>query len=78
MVQTEKNMGTVLVEIVNEKDYRLLEDLAALNIIRLHTSIPTQTKLSTGTPEFGFARNMIHSVSDNFNEPLREFSDYMP
>ncbi|GAA4400872.1 hypothetical protein GCM10023187_14480 [Nibrella viscosa] len=68
-------METVTVEIINSKAYRLLEDLEALNVIRLHK--PDSVKIAE-TPEFGFAKDMIKRIDDDFNEPLSEFSDYMP
>jgi hypothetical protein len=71
-------MGTIVVEIINDKAYRLLEDLADLDIIRLHKPIKGATDMPVKTPEFGFAKNMIRRISDNFNEPLTEFNDYMP
>ncbi len=67
-------METVTVEIINSKSYRLLEDLAAMDLIRLRES----TTPSPDTPRFGFAKDMIHRIDDDFNEPLSDFSDYTP
>ena len=67
-------METVTVEIINAKAYHLLEDLAAMDLIRLRESAPPRPD----TPRFGFAKDMIKRVDDDFNEPLSNLSDYMP
>ena len=69
-------METVTVEIIHSKAYRLLEDLADLNVIRLHKSWEESSRQSN--PEFGFASRIIKRIDDDFNEPLTEFSEYMP
>lgn len=71
-------METITVEILNQKAYRLLEDLADLNVIRLHEPAVSPNDASLGGPSFGFANDMIRRIDDDFNEPLTEFSDYMP
>lgn len=70
-------METVTVELLNSKAYRLLEDLAALDVIRLHKSTPSD-EASSVERTFGFANDMIRRIDDDFNEPLTEFADYMP
>ena len=69
-------METVTVEILNQKAYKLLEDLADLNVIRLHE--PAGSARTLVERKFGFAKDMIGRISDDFNEPLNEFTDYMP
>lgn len=71
-------METITVEIINSKAYRLLEDLAALDVIRLHKPEQPPIGVPLGAREFGFAKNMIRHVDDDFNEPLTAFSDYTP
>ena len=69
-------METVTVEIIHSKAYRLLEDLADLDVIRLHKT--GEFLSQQATPEFGFASRMIKRIDDDFNEPLTEFAEYMP
>ena len=71
-------METVLVEILDQKAYRLLEELADLNVIRLKEPATVSDVNSSGGRTFGFAKNMIRRIDDDFNEPLTQFSDYMP
>ncbi|GAB3567428.1 hypothetical protein GCM10027578_18300 [Spirosoma luteolum] len=71
-------MTTITVDLIDEKAYRLLEDLAELNIIRIHPPVPATTTPEAGKPRFGFARTMIGQIADDFNEPLDVFADYQP
>ncbi len=71
-------MATITVEIINEKAYRLLEDLAELNVIRIHNASGTASVTNEVVPRFGFAQHMIGRIADDFNEPLDEFSEYQP
>lgn len=69
-------MATITVEIINEKAYRLLEDLAELDVIRIHQ--PATATTDATKPRFGFAQHMIGRIAYDFNEPLAEFTDYQP
>lgn len=71
-------METVTVEILNRKAYKLLEDLADLNVIRLHEVGTSVKNNPSGERKFGFAKDMIRRIDDDFNEPLDEFSKYVP
>lgn len=69
-------METITVEIIHSKAYRLLEDLADLNVIRLHKT--DEVSVQTHKPTFGFARRIIKHIDDDFNDTVSGFSDYMP
>lgn len=71
-------METVIIEILNQKAYRLLEDLADLDVIRLRKPAASVETGSPGGRQFGFAKDMIRRIGDDFNDPLTEFSDYIP
>lgn len=71
-------MATITVEIINEKAYRLLEDLADLEMIRILQLVTDLPVDELRTPRFGFAQHMIGQIADDFNEPLAEFAEYQP
>ena len=71
-------MEAVTVEILNQKAYKLLEDLADLDIIRLREPVSSTRNTLSVERKFGFAKDMIRRIGDDFNDPLDAFSEYMP
>jgi Protein of unknown function (DUF2281) len=66
-------METYTVTILEPKAKRLLDDLANLNLIKLHT----ESKPKKKERKFGSMRGLVVKIADDFDAPLEDFKDYM-
>ncbi len=66
-------METYTVEILEPEAKKLLDDLADLNLIRLQKNNGEKKK----DREFGSMKGLVAHISDDFDEPLEDFKDYM-
>jgi hypothetical protein len=66
-------MKTVTIDILEPRAEKLLEDLAELDLIKIkENNEPKKKRLG-----FGSMKGLIVHMSDDFNEPLEDFKDYM-
>ena len=64
------------IEVNDTKAANLLEDLQALNVIKIKRK-ETANQGEKKTPKFGYAKGTFE-MSPDFDEPLEDFKDYMP
>jgi hypothetical protein len=66
-------METYTVEILEPEAKKLLDDLAEKNLIKLQKGNGVKKKDRT----FGGLKGLVVYISDDFDEPLEDFKDYM-
>lgn len=66
-------MKTLTVKIVEPRAEKLLTDLAELDLIEIQEDVVKEKK----DRGFGSMKGLIIHMSDDFNEPLEDFKDYM-
>ena len=62
-----------MVEILEPKAKKLLDDLASLNLIKLRKNETAQRK----ERKFGSMKNLVKHIAEDFDQPLEDFKGYM-
>ncbi len=66
-------METYIVEILEPKAEKLLDDLVNLNLIKLQKIEKPKKK----NRKFGSMKGLVVHIADDFDAPLEDFKDYM-
>ncbi len=66
-------METYIVEILEPKARKLLDDLASLNLIKVHKTEKPKKK----ERKFGSMKGLVVHIAEDFDAPLEDFKAYI-